>query len=223
MKLLLPPKVKMILGILSENGYEAYVVGGCVRDSILARNPSDWDITTSAKPEDVCRIFHRTVGTGLKHGTVTVLIGDEQFEVTTYRGTAGHSEENTPDLVQDLLHRDFTINAMAYNDKSGLVDIVDGMNDLQRKVVRCVGEPDDRFDEDPLRILRAFRFAAETGFSIDRNTADRIPYFADRLRNVSGERNTGWSSIRPGSLLRSCRNLICAWRHRRILRIIFMM
>ena len=188
MKLLLPPKVKMILGILSENGYEAYVVGGCVRDSILARNPSDWDITTSAKPEDVCRIFHRTVGTGLKHGTVTVLIGDEQFEVTTYRGTAGHSEENTPDLVQDLLHRDFTINAMAYNDKSGLVDIVDGMNDLQRKVVRCVGEPDDRFDEDPLRILRAFRFAAETGFSIDRNTADRIPYFADRLRNVSGER-----------------------------------
>ena len=188
MKLLLPPKVKMILGILSENGYEAYVVGGCVRDSILARNPSDWDITTSAKPEDVCRIFHRTVGTGLKHGTVTVLIGDEQFEVTTYRGTAGHSEENTPDLVQDLLHRDFTINAMAYNDKSGLVDIVDGMNDLQRKVVRCVGEPDDRFDEDPLRILRAFRFAAETGFSIDRNTADRIPYFAARLRNVSGER-----------------------------------
>ena len=188
MKLLLPPKVKMILGILSENGYEAYVVGGCGRDSILARNPSDWDITTSAKPEDVCRIFHRTVGTGLKHGTVTVLIGDEQFEVTTYRGTAGHSEENTPDLVQDLLHRDFTINAMAYNDKSGLVDIVDGMNDLQRKVVRCVGEPDDRFDEDPLRILRAFRFAAETGFSIDRNTADRIPYFADRLRNVSGER-----------------------------------
>ena len=188
MKVLIPPKVKMILGILSENGYEAYVVGGCVRDSILARNPSDWDITTSAKPEDVCRIFHRTVGTGLKHGTVTVLIGDEQFEVTTYRGTAGHSEENTPDLVQDLLHRDFTINAMAYNDKSGLVDIVDGMNDLQRKVVRCVGEPDDRFDEDPLRILRAFRFAAETGFSIDRNTADRIPYFADRLRNVSGER-----------------------------------
>ena len=188
MKLHLPPKVKMILGILSENGYEAYVVGGCVRDSILARNPSDWDITTSAKPEDVSRIFHRTVGTGLKHGTVTVLIGDEQFEVTTYRGTAGHSEENTPDLVQDLLHRDFTINAMAYNDKSGLVDIVDGMNDLQRKVVRCVGEPDDRFDEDPLRILRAFRFAAETGFSIDRNTADRIPYFADRLRNVSGER-----------------------------------
>ena len=188
MKLLLPPKVKMILGILSENGYEAYVVGGCVRDSILARNPSDWDITTSAKPEDVCRIFHRTVGTGLKHGTVTVLIGDEQFEVTTYRGTAGHSEENTPDLVQDLLHRDFTINAMAYNDKSGLVDIVDGMNDLQRKVVRCVGEPDDRFDEDPLRILRAFRFAAETGFAIQRSTADRIPYFADRLRNVSGER-----------------------------------
>ena len=188
MKLLLPPKVKMILGILSENGYEAYVVGGCVRDSILAKNPSDWDITTSAKPEDVSRIFHRTVGTGLKHGTVTVLIGDEQFEVTTYRGTAGPSEENASDLVQDLLHRDFTINAMAYNDKSGLVDIVDGMNDLQRKVIRCVGEPDDRFDEDPLRILRAFRFAAETGFSIDRNTADRIPYFADRLRNVSGER-----------------------------------
>ena len=178
----------MILGILSENGYEAYAVGGCVRDSILARNPSDWDITTSAKPGDVSRIFHRTVGTGLKHGTVTVLIGDEQFEVTTYRGTAGPSEENASDLVQDLLHRDFTINAMAYNDKSGLVDIVGGMNDLQRKVIRCVGEPDDRFDEDPLRILRAFRFAAETGFSIDRNTADRIPYFADRLRNVSGER-----------------------------------
>ena len=188
MKLLLPPKVKMILGILSENGYEAYAVGGCVRDSILARNPSDWDITTSAKPEDVSRIFHRTVGTGLKHGTVTVLIGDEQFEVTTYRGTAGPSEENASDLVQDLLHRDFTINAMAYNDKSGLVDIVGGMNDLQRKVIRCVGAADDRFDEDPLRILRAFRFAAETGFSIDRNTADRIPYFADRLRNVSGER-----------------------------------
>ena len=178
----------MILGILSENGYEAYVVGGCVRDAILARKPSDWDITTSAKPEEVCRVFHRTVRTGLKHGTVTVLIGDEQFEVTTYRGSDLSSPEDTPDLRSDLFHRDFTINAMAYNDKSGLVDIVGGMNDLQRKVVRCVGEPDDRFDEDPLRILRAFRFAAETGFSIDRNTADRIPYFADRLRNVSGER-----------------------------------
>ena len=188
LKLHLPPKVKMILGILSENGYEAYVVGGCVRDSILAREPSDWDITTSAKPEDVCRIFHRTVRTGLKHGTVTVLIGDEQFEITTYRGMDQLSYEDAPDLRQDLLHRDFTINAMAYNDREGLVDIVDGMRDLQRKVIRCVGEPDDRFDEDPLRILRAFRFAAETGFAIERSTADRIPYFAERLQNVSGER-----------------------------------
>lgn len=178
----------MILGILSENGYEAYVVGGCVRDSILARKPSDWDITTSAKPEEVSRLFRRTVETGLKHGTVTVLIGEEQFEITTYRGGDQLPADSVPDLSMDLLHRDFTINAMAYNDKVGLVDIVGGMQDLQRKVIRCTGEPDDRFEEDPLRILRAFRFAAETGFAIDRNTAGRIPSFADRLRNVSSER-----------------------------------
>ena len=188
MKLHLPPKVKRILGILSENGYEAYVVGGCVRDSILARDPSDWDITTSAKPEEVRRLFHRTVATGLKHGTVTVLMGEEQFEITTYRAPGQLPGEDAPDLTQDLLHRDFTINAMAYNDRIGLVDIVGGMNDLQRKVIRCVGEPDDRFTEDPLRILRAFRFAAETGFVIDRRTADRIPFFAESLKNVSSER-----------------------------------
>ena len=178
----------MILGILSENGHEAYVVGGCVRDSVLARKPSDWDITTSAKPEEVCRLFHRTVRTGLKHGTVTVLIGDEQFEITTYRGGGHPAEGDASNLTQDLLHRDFTINAMAYNDKEGLVDIVGGMQDLQRKAIRCVGAPDERFAEDPLRILRAFRFAAETGFVIERSTAEIIPSFAEKLRNVSSER-----------------------------------
>lgn len=195
MKLRLPEKVKTIIETLEENGFEAYVVGGCVRDSILAKKPQDWDITTSACPEEVKSVFRRTVDTGLKHGTVTVLLGDDQFEVTTYRIDGEYLDGRhpmqvifTPNLADDLMRRDFTINAMAYNDSRGLVDLYDGMMDLQKKVIRCVGNPDDRFDEDALRIMRAVRFAAQLDFGIEEKTWYSIASHAENLRKISAER-----------------------------------
>lgn len=194
-KIRLPEKVKFIIDVLEERGFEAYIVGGCVRDFILARNPMDWDITTSARPEQIKSIFRRTVDTGLKHGTVTVLIGDDQYELTTYRSDGQHTAgcrpsltANTSGLSDDLCRRDFTINAMAYNDRSGLIDLHGGMADLQRKVIRCVGKADERFREDPLRVLRAVRFSAQLGFDIEENTWYSIASHADALRKVSAER-----------------------------------
>ncbi|MBP5565692.1 MAG: polynucleotide adenylyltransferase, partial [Lachnospiraceae bacterium] len=155
MKIVLPENVKNIIEELNKAGYEAYAVGGCVRDSILGRVPNDWDITTNAKPLDVKSIFRRTVDTGLKHGTVTVLIGKEPYEVTTYRIDGEYEDSRHPkevsftsDLKEDLLRRDFTMNAMAYFDTDGLVDIFGGMEDIEAKVIRCVGEPRERFSED---------------------------------------------------------------------------
>ena len=195
MKLRLPEKVKVIIETLEANGFEAYAVGGCVRDSILARQPQDWDITTSARPEQVKRVFRRTVDTGLKHGTVTVLIDDEQFEVTTYRIDGEYEDGRhplqvtfTPNLGDDLMRRDFTINAMAYNDSVGLVDLYGGMMDLQKKVIRCVGNPDERFDEDALRIMRAVRFSAQLNFGIEERTWYSIASHAENLRKISAER-----------------------------------
>ena len=173
MRLKLPPKVEYIIDILQRHGFEAYAVGGCVRDSVLALTPEDWDITTSAKPEEVKACFRRTVDTGIRHGTVTVMLDDEGFEVTTYRIDGRYTDGRhpdqvtfTPNLRDDLMRRDFTINAMAYNDERGLVDLYGGMQDIQRRVVRCVGDPDARFDEDALRIMRAVRFAARFGFAL---------------------------------------------------------
>ena len=195
MKLRLPQKVSYILDILQRHGFEAYAVGGCVRDMILARRPDDFDITTSARPEEVKACFRRTVDTGIRHGTVTVMLGSDSFEVTTYRIDGNYSDGRhpdsvsfTPDLKEDLLRRDFTINAMAYNDRNGLVDISGGMADLQKRVVRCVGNPDRRFDEDALRVMRAVRFAAQLGFSIEQKTREAVRRHSENLKAVSAER-----------------------------------
>ena len=170
----IPQKAAQILKTLNAAGYEAYVVGGCVRDSILDRVPGDWDITTSALPEQVKELFHRTVDTGIQHGTVTVMMGKEGFEVTTYRVDGEYHDGRHPDAVtftrsleEDLKRRDFTINAMAYSAEEGLIDPFGGQKDLARGLVRAVGVPHQRFTEDALRILRLYRFAARFGFEID--------------------------------------------------------
>lgn len=195
MRLELPPKVTRILLTLQNYGYEAFAVGGCVRDAILGREPDDWDITTSARPEEVKKLFACTVDTGLAHGTVTVLLGREGYEVTTYRIDGNYEDYRHPsqvifsgNLAEDLRRRDFTINAMAYNREQGLVDIFGGMEDLQRKRIRCVGDPRERFLEDALRILRAVRFSAQLGFSIEEGTQEALRELAGNLRHVSAER-----------------------------------
>lgn len=195
MRLKLPENVVYIIDTLEFYGYEAYAVGGCVRDSVLARIPGDWDITTSATPEQIKRHFKRTVDTGIEHGTVTVLLGDESYEVTTYRIDGKYEDGRHPKevtftacLEEDLKRRDFTINAMAYNPKTGLVDLYGGMRDLQHKVIRCVGEPKERFGEDALRMMRAVRFAAQLGFAIDPGTSEAIRELAPDLKRISAER-----------------------------------
>lgn len=195
MEIRIPEKVSEIIHELNQNGYEAFAVGGCVRDSILGKLPQDWDITTSAKPHEVKRIFRRTIDTGIEHGTVTVMLGKEGFEVTTYR-VDGEYEDNrhpkqvsfTANLTEDLARRDFTINAMAYNPDCGLVDVFGGLEDLRRKVIRCVGTAAERFDEDALRILRAIRFSAQLGFDIEKNTREAMTKKARHLQNISAER-----------------------------------
>lgn len=194
-KIELPLKVNKIITTLQQNGYEAYAVGGCVRDSILGREPEDWDITTSAMPEETKALFQKTFDTGIEHGTVTVLLEKEGFEVTTYR-IDGKYEDNrhprevtfTRSLKEDLLRRDFTINAMAYNEKDGLVDIFGGIDDLQKGMIRCVGNARERFSEDVLRILRGIRFAAQLGFSIEEETRQGMKELAPTLQNISAER-----------------------------------
>lgn len=195
MRIQLPDQVHTIINTLEEAGYEAYAVGGCVRDSILGRKPDDWDITTSAKPEKIKHLFPRTVDTGIKHGTVTVLLGGAGFEVTTYRIDGAYEDGRHPTevtftacLKEDLRRRDFTINAMAYNAKSGLVDLYGGLADVKHQVIRCVGEPKERFDEDALRMLRAVRFSAQLGYRIEEATGEAIKVLAPNLRKISAER-----------------------------------
>jgi tRNA nucleotidyltransferase (CCA-adding enzyme) len=195
MEFWIPEKVNDIIEELMHHGYEAYAVGGCVRDMILGREPEDWDITTSAKPLEVKRIFRRTVDTGIQHGTVTVLIDKDHFEVTTYR-LDGEYEDNrhpkevsfTSSLAEDLKRRDFTINAMAYNPKEGLIDLFGGLEDLNRGLIRCVGSAQERFDEDALRILRAVRFTAQLGFQIEDHTLEAVRAKVEHLNNISAER-----------------------------------
>lgn len=191
----LPEHVKYIIDTLETAGYEAYAVGGCVRDTLLKRIPGDWDITTSATPQQVKAEFRRTVDTGIAHGTVTVMLDKCGYEVTTYRidgeyEDARHPKEviYTANLLEDLKRRDFTINAMAYNDTNGLVDAFNGIGDLKKGIIRCVGEPKERFGEDALRMLRAVRFAAQLGFSIDTATKEAITALAPTLSKVSAER-----------------------------------
>ena len=195
MKIQLPQKVNQIIHTLQQHGFEAYAVGGCVRDSILGRVPDDWDITTSATPLETKALFPRTFDTGIEHGTITVLIDKDAFEVTTYRVDGKYEDSRHPSevtftrsLKEDLLRRDFTINAMAYNDQEGLVDIFGGMEDLQNKIIRCVGNARARFGEDALRILRAVRFAAQLGFEIEEETQQGIMELAPTLANISAER-----------------------------------
>ncbi|MBP5463184.1 MAG: CCA tRNA nucleotidyltransferase [Lachnospiraceae bacterium] len=191
----MPADAVRIIEKLEQAGYEAYAVGGCVRDSVLGREPEDWDITTSASPEQVKAIFPRTIDTGIEHGTVTVMEHHVGYEVTTYRVDGRYEDGRHPSSVtftrnldEDLLRRDFTINAMAYNPHTGLVDRYDGMGDLARKCIRCVGVPEERFAEDALRILRALRFASQLGFEIEEHTLAAMKKLAPRLEAVSAER-----------------------------------
>ena len=191
----LPESVEKIIHTLENAGYEAYAVGGCVRDVMLGLTPDDWDITTSAEPEQVKSLFQRTIDTGIKHGTVTVRMDGKSFEVTTYRIDGKYEDGRHPEevtftksLEEDLKRRDFTINAMAYNDSTGLVDLYGGQEDLEKKVIRCVGNPEERFTEDALRMMRAVRFAAKLDFSIEEETRRAITMLKDNLSKVSAER-----------------------------------
>jgi len=191
----IPEKVKKIISTLAAAGYEAYAVGGCVRDALLGREPADWDITTSASPMEVKMLFPRTIDTGIHHGTVTVMIGRDGFEVTTYRVDGEYEDcrhpkevQFTKSLIEDLKRRDFTINAMAYNEEQGLVDEFDGMGDLRRGIIRCVGNARERFTEDALRMLRAVRFSAQLDFMLEERTKAEIGKLCGRIQRVSAER-----------------------------------
>jgi tRNA nucleotidyltransferase (CCA-adding enzyme) len=192
----MPEEAEKALMILKSSGHEAYVVGGCVRDAILGSVPSDWDITTSALPDEILSCFknYKTINTGLKHGTVTVVINKMHLEVTTYRIDGKYSDNRRPDEVMftdkvamDLKRRDFTMNALAYN-KDGIVDLFQGIEDINNKTVRCVGVPDERFQEDGLRILRAIRFASVLGFNVEEKTRKSIHKNKNLLQNISFER-----------------------------------
>lgn len=191
----IPEKVNTIIATLAAAGQEAYAVGGCVRDAVLKREPADWDITTSASPMEVKSLFKKTIDTGLQHGTVTVMLGQEGFEVTTYRVDGLYEDcrhpkevQFTKSLLEDLKRRDFTINAMAYNETDGLVDAFDGIGDLKKGVIRCVGEAKERFTEDALRMLRAVRFSAQLGFTLEPKTKAAIMALCENLNKVSAER-----------------------------------
>ncbi len=195
MNIVLPEKVHKIIDTIEKAGYEAFAVGGCIRDSILGRQPNDWDITTSAKPEVIKSLFPRTIDTGIEHGTVTVMMEKEGFEVTTYRIDGEYEDHRHPtevifteNLKEDLRRRDFTINAMAYNDRCGLVDVFGGMEDIEKKRIRAVGCAEDRFTEDALRILRAIRFSAQLGYEIEEDTGKAICKLAGTLEKISCER-----------------------------------
>lgn len=193
----MPKNVDTAINLLQSAGFEAYAVGGCVRDSLLGKTPNDWDITTSAKPENMKSVFadFHCIDTGIKHGTVTVVIDGEPLEITTFR-LDGEYEDNrhpksvtfTSDLGADLGRRDFTVNAMAYSKKTGTVDLFGGQNDLKNKIIRCVGDPDRRFNEDALRILRALRFASALDFEIEEKTAQSLLKNCALLGNISEER-----------------------------------
>lgn len=195
MRIQIPENANKIIQTLKQHGYEAYVVGGCVRDCILNKQPTDWDITTSASPMEVKELFRRTIDTGIQHGTVTILMEKETYEVTTYRVDGEYEDHRRPkevlftkSLEEDLKRRDFTINAMAYNEEEGLQDLFGGIQDLQEGIIRCVGVPEERFDEDALRILRAVRFSAQLDFTIEAKTKEAMKTRAKHLKEISAER-----------------------------------
>ena len=195
LKIDMPIGAKKIISTLNENGFEAFIVGGCVRDCILGRAPEDWDITTKALPNEVKSLFSHVIDTGIEHGTVTVLMDGGAFEVTTYRVDGKYSDGRhpdkvlfTPSLEEDLKRRDFTINAFAYNEERGIIDLFNGLSDLENGIIRAVGEPDRRFDEDALRIMRAVRFSSQLSFKIEEETYDSILKHAPNLQKISMER-----------------------------------
>ena len=202
MKITMPKGAEFIIRSLENAGFEAYIVGGCVRDGILGRDPEDWDITTIAKPDEIKRIFSHTVDTGIEHGTVTVLVPPEEvergirsFEVTTYRIDGEYTDHRHPNAVsftgsleEDLARRDFTINAMAYHMERGIIDPFHGQEDLEKKIVRAVGKAKDRFAEDALRMMRGIRFSAQLDFSLDEEAYLGIESLKESLENVSKER-----------------------------------
>lgn len=191
----IPKNQEYVLNTLMKAGYEAYIVGGCVRDSLLGKKPDDFDVTTNATPDIIQSLFRKTVPTGIAHGTVTVIVEKEPVEVTTFRSESGYSDSRHPDVTRfetdikyDLSRRDFTVNAMAYNNEKGLIDLYGGMADLENKILRAVGEPKKRFSEDALRILRLFRFASKLGFFIDEETLNAAIELKDGLKKISRER-----------------------------------
>ena len=195
----IPKDVRAVMDILSNNGHKAYVVGGCVRDSIMGRTPNDWDVTTDASPEAIKELFSafRTVDTGIKHGTVLIVSGRTPVETTTFRIDGEYTDNRHPDSVtftknvcDDLARRDFTINAMAYNDEDGIIDPFGGTEDIKNKIIRCVGNPDTRFNEDALRIMRAVRFSSVLGFSIEEKTSESILRNQNLLTGIACERIT---------------------------------
>ncbi|MFA5658598.1 MAG: phosphohydrolase, partial [Oscillospiraceae bacterium] len=197
MKIDIPDFALAAINILNKSGYEAYAVGGCVRDSLMGKLPNDWDICTNAHPEKVTAVFDgfKTIPTGLKHGTITIIIDNNPLEITTFRRDGEYSDSRrpdsvlfVPDLKEDLSRRDFTINAMAYSEKDGLIDFFGGRADLEKKLIRCVGEADIRFSEDALRILRAVRFSSVLGFEIEDKTSAALIEKKNRLSRVSPER-----------------------------------
>ena len=195
MAIILPENVQFVIDTLKSAGFEAYIVGGCVRDCLLGLTPCDFDICTSAKPDDIIKLFQNTVKTGIKHGTVTVIIDKTQTEVTTFRTDGKYNDCRHPekvvfvsDLKTDLSRRDFTVNAMCYSPESGLIDYFGGINDLNAKTLRAVGNADKRFKEDALRILRLFRFCCTLGFTAENNTLNTALKNAQLLKNVSAER-----------------------------------
>lgn len=199
MKINLPPKVRYIINKIYQNNYEAYIVGGCVRDAILGFEPNDYDITTSASPNTIQEIFKdfKCIETGIEHGTVSVVIEDEIFEITTYRIEGEYKDHRRPDKVdftdrleEDLKRRDFTINAMAYNEKKGLIDLFGGKEDLNNKIIKTVGNPYDRFNEDGLRMIRAIRFSSKLNFTIEKETLKAIYDKSFIINNISLERIT---------------------------------
>ncbi|MDU5107556.1 CCA tRNA nucleotidyltransferase [Clostridium sp.] len=195
MNIFVPKEVNFIINTFYKNNYEAYMVGGCVRDSILGVTPKDYDLTTSAKPETTILLFNKTIPTGLKHGTITILINNNPYEVTTFRTDGSYLDNRRPssvnfvtDIKDDLSRRDFTINALAYNEIAGLIDYFNGVNDINNKLIRCVGDADKRFKEDALRMLRAIRFSCQLSFDIEISTLNAIKKNYLLISNISKER-----------------------------------
>lgn len=208
-KIMLSADVKFIISQLNSLGYNAFAVGGCVRDSVMGLEPHDWDVCTSAKPEQIKDCFKdfNTFDSGIKHGTISVVINDTVYEVTTFRIDGEYTDnrhpdsvEFTDDIIKDLARRDFTVNSMAYNEHQGFVDPFSGIEDIKNNVIRCVGNPDKRFDEDALRILRALRFSSVYGFEIEENTSSAIKRKAHLLKNIAFERiNSEFSKLLCGN------------------------